>query len=67
MDINMPEMNGIEATEKITARWPNIKIIMLTVFDDEDHIFKAIMAGAKGYLMKDVSPTKIHRSLLRSA
>ena len=63
MDINMPEMNGIEATAFITNRWPNIKIIMSTVFDDEQNLFNAIMAGASGYLLKDEPPQKIHRSI----
>jgi DNA-binding NarL/FixJ family response regulator len=63
MDINMPEMNGIEATAFITNRWPNIKIIMSTVFDDEQNLFDAIMAGASGYLLKDEPPQKIHRSI----
>lgn len=63
MDINMPEMNGIEATQFITNRWPNIKIIMSTVFDDEQNLFNAIMAGASGYLLKDEPPQKIHRSI----
>jgi DNA-binding NarL/FixJ family response regulator len=63
MDINMPEMNGIEATAFITNRWPNIKIIMSTVFDDEQNLFNAIMAGASGYLLKDELPQKIHRSI----
>ena len=63
MDINMPEMNGIEATAFIANRWPNIKIIMSTVFDDEQNLFNAIMAGASGYLLKDEPPQKIHRSI----
>jgi len=63
MDINMPEMDGIEATEFITQRWPHIKIIMSTVFDDEQNLFNAIMAGANGYLLKDETPQKIHRSI----
>jgi DNA-binding NarL/FixJ family response regulator len=63
MDINMPEMNGIEATEKISTRWPNIKIIMSTIFDDDEHLMNAIIAGASGYLMKDESPGLIHKSI----
>ncbi len=63
MDINMPEMNGILTTETINQRWPQIKVIMCTVFDDEQNLFDAIMAGACGYLMKDETPQKIHRSL----
>lgn len=53
MDIEMPEMNGIEATFRICSVHPEIKIVMLTVFDDEANIFKAIKAGATGYLLKD--------------
>ncbi len=63
MDINMPEMNGIEATRKINRLYPNIKVIMSTVFDDEQNLFDAIMAGASGYLLKDEPPAKIHRSI----
>jgi DNA-binding NarL/FixJ family response regulator len=63
MDINMPVMNGIDTTEVITKTYPNIKIIMSTVFDDEQNIFDAIMAGANGYLLKDESPAIIHRAI----
>lgn len=63
MDINMPEMNGIEATEYVTNRWPQIKVIMSTVFDDEQNLFEAIMAGATGYLLKDEPPAKVHRAI----
>ncbi len=63
MDINMPEMDGVQATEIISNRWPNIKIIMCTVFDDEQNIFEAIMAGASGYILKDEPPVKVHKSV----
>jgi DNA-binding NarL/FixJ family response regulator len=66
MDINMPEMDGIEATAFISQRWPNIKIIMSTVFDDEQNLFNAIVAGASGYLLKDETPQKIHRSIFEA-
>jgi len=59
MDIEMPEMNGIITTELIRERHPNIKTIMLTVFDDEENIFNAIQAGAMGYLLKDEKPDSI--------
>jgi len=61
MDINMPLMNGIEATKKISIRYPQIKVIISTVFDDEDHIFQAILAGAQGYILKDEPPAEIHQ------
>ncbi len=59
MDIEMPVMDGINATEKISKLHPNIKIIILTVFDDDEKIFSAIKAGANGYLLKDESVDKI--------
>ncbi len=60
MDIEMPTMNGIEATKQIFDKYGGqIKIIMLTVFDQEDKIFGAIQAGASGYLMKDEKPIHI--------
>jgi DNA-binding NarL/FixJ family response regulator len=61
MDINMPIMDGIAATEFIAKNHPQIKIIMCTVFDDEENIFRAIQAGASGYILKDESPARIHR------
>jgi len=51
MDINMPELNGIEATRRILADNPNANILVLTMFDD-DTVFAAIRAGARGYLLK---------------
>ncbi len=59
MDINMPGMNGIEATKQIRVLYPHIKIIMLTVFDDSENIFQSILAGATGYLLKDARATKL--------
>lgn len=59
MDIEMPVMDGIAATEIVTQKFPQIKIIMLTVFDDQEKIFQSIQAGASGYLLKDETPGKI--------
>ncbi len=53
MDIEMPGMNGMEATFRIKSQYESIKIIMLTVFDNEANIFNSIKAGASGYLLKD--------------
>jgi DNA-binding NarL/FixJ family response regulator len=59
MDIEMPEIDGIEATRQIKELYPDVKIIMLTVLDRDDKIFEAIKAGATGYLMKDERPSRI--------
>lgn len=59
MDINMPVMDGIEATRRVKHQFPSVKIIMLTVFDDGDNLFNSILAGATGYLLKDEKPHKI--------
>ncbi|MEO7046968.1 MAG: response regulator transcription factor [Ferruginibacter sp.] len=53
MDIEMPEMNGIQAVENGHLLYPDVKFLMLTVFDDDEKIFEAIRAGANGYLVKD--------------
>lgn len=66
MDIEMPEMDGIEATQKIIAKYPDQKILMCTVFDDDTNLFNAICAGAKGYLMKDEKPERIHRAIFEA-
>lgn len=66
MDIEMPEMDGIEATQKIVAKYPDQKILMCTVFDDDTNLFNAICAGAKGYLMKDERPERIHRAIFEA-
>lgn len=63
MDIQMPEKNGIETTKEVSQMYPGIKIIMLTVLDDEDSIFAAIMAGANGYLLKDENPRVLLTSI----
>jgi len=52
MDIDMPGMNGIEAVKKIRVFNPTVQILMLTVFDDNEHVFLALSAGANGYLLK---------------
>lgn len=59
MDIDLPEKNGIEGLWIITETWPDIKVMILTVFEDDDKIFGAIKAGANGYLLKKDSPGKI--------
>ncbi len=57
MDIRMPRCDGLEATRLILAEMPRTKIIILTVFDDDHHLFQAIEMGAYGYLLKDLKPS----------
>ncbi|MCF6168297.1 response regulator transcription factor [Lutibacter sp.] len=64
MDIQMPEMDGITATEIIKNKYPHINIIMLTVFDDDENIFNAIKAGANGYLLKEIDAENLHKCIL---
>ena len=54
MDLGMPEMDGLEATQRLAAELPEIKVVVLTASEDEDHLFEAIKSGAKGYLLKDL-------------
>jgi DNA-binding NarL/FixJ family response regulator len=55
MDIRMPVMDGVQCTEIIKQRYPDIKIIVLTTFDDDEYIFSALRHGASGYLLKGIS------------
>ena len=66
MDIEMPIMNGIEATFKVKQKYPHIKIIMLTVFDNDENIFNAIKAGADGYLLKEINAGDLHSGMLET-
>lgn len=63
LDINLPNISGIDGIKLIKERYPAIKIIMLTVLDDDSNIFKAIIAGADGYLLKKALPVKILQAI----
>jgi DNA-binding NarL/FixJ family response regulator len=63
MDIEMPVMDGITATREVKNLYPQIKILILTVFDDDDKIFRAIQNGSSGYLLKDESPESIYNAI----
>jgi DNA-binding NarL/FixJ family response regulator len=65
MDLDMPIMDGIEATKQIKAILPNMKIMILTSFSDQDHVIPAIEAGASGYQLKDIEPDELVRSIKR--
>jgi two-component system, NarL family, nitrate/nitrite response regulator NarL len=63
MDINMPSCSGLDATQQIKRRVPHVHIIMLTVSDDDAHLFAAIKSGAEGYLTKDLTPNRLYDHL----
>ena len=63
MDIRMPGMDGVEATQRILARWPDARIIILTTFDDDEYVFEGLRAGARGYLLKAVSGDELARAI----
>jgi DNA-binding NarL/FixJ family response regulator len=63
MDLDMPIMDGIEATRQIKSVMPNMKIMILTSFSDQDHVIPAIEAGAAGYQLKDIEPDELVRSI----
>ncbi len=59
MDVRMPVMDGVEATKIIHAKYPQILIMMLTTFDDDEYVFKALQNGATGYMLKDIPPNEL--------
>jgi DNA-binding NarL/FixJ family response regulator len=63
MDLRMPEMGGAEATQQICATLPDTHVLVLTTYADEDSIFPALQAGARGYLTKDASAEEIDRAI----
>ena len=63
MDINMPFKNGIETTEWLSEHYPDIKVIALTMEDDEKVLIKMLKAGAKGYLLKDMQPSILFQAI----
>lgn len=63
MDIDMPNLDGIGATSIMQNQFPEVKILMLTIFDQDDKIFDAISAGASGYLLKGETPQRIVRAM----
>jgi DNA-binding NarL/FixJ family response regulator len=63
MDLKMPGMNGIEATRQIRAHFPQVKVLVLTTYDDDQWVFDAIRAGASGYLLKDTPREEIVRAI----
>lgn len=66
MDIEMPVMNGIDASALVKKKYPHIKIMVLTVFDDDENIFNAIQAGADGYLLKETSAQLLYDAIIQT-
>jgi len=67
MDINMPGLDGIEATRRITAATPHIGVVVLTMFEDDDSVFAALRAGARGYVLKGALRAQIVRAVRSAA
>ncbi len=63
MDLQMPEMDGVEAIQKVKEEAPDIGIIILTTYDADDYIFRGIEAGARGYLLKDSPPEEVLKAI----
>lgn len=64
MDIRMPKMDGTVSTKLVKEKYPQIKVIILTTFDDDDFIFSALKYGASGYILKGVSPDELHQAIM---
>jgi DNA-binding NarL/FixJ family response regulator len=67
MDLHMPVLGGVAATRRITAATAGSRVIILTTFDDDEHIFDGLRAGAVGYLLKDVSSVKLVEAIQATA
>lgn len=63
MDIRMPELDGVAATHAIKEQWPQVRIIILTTFDDDEYVFNALKYGASGYLLKGVSVAELSNAI----
>ena len=67
MDVRMPEMDGVTATRALGERFPGVKVIILTTFEDDETIFEGLKAGARGYLLKDISSDEMAQAVRKVA
>jgi len=67
MDLKMPVMNGVQATQYIREKFPEVYVLVLTTYDDDDWVFDAIRAGAKGYLLKDANQEELVKAIIETA
>lgn len=63
LDLNMPRMNGIEAIKKIKEISPDIKVLILTIHDEEEYVYEVTKAGAEGYIQKDIRPEDLRKAI----
>ena len=63
-DIGMPQMDGIKLTETLRREMPDVKVVILTIYNDDERVFSAIKAGARGYVLKDSQPEEIVQAML---
>lgn len=63
MDIAMPELNGLEATRRVTKTFPDVSVIMLSIYTDEEHVYQALRAGASGYLLKGAAMEELELAI----
>lgn len=67
MDVRMPGMDGVAATRELGVRFPGVKVIILTTFEDDDTVFEGLKAGARGYLLKDISSEEMAEAVRKVA
>lgn len=67
MDIKMPECNGIEGTKMIKSTYPQVKVLILTTFEDDQNVYEALKNGADGYILKDITPEELIHAVKNAA
>lgn len=65
MDVQMPKLNGVQATAELVRQWPEARVVILTTFDRDDYVYQGVRAGALGYLLKDTPATQLIETIRR--